>query len=159
MTSRSIALNKLVNIKLEMMNDTNKDVRWKQRFDNYQKALKALNKVVKAMKSEGCSIDNQEVFEMALIQAFEFAFELAWKTMKDFLQAEGYENVVSPRGVIKEFYANGYIQDGELWLKALNDRNKTTHTYDENKIKAIVDNIQEEYLELFEELNNFFLKY
>jgi nucleotidyltransferase substrate binding protein (TIGR01987 family) len=137
------------------MNEENLNIRWKQRFENYQKALATLQKVVKQTEEDSCGQDNQEMHEMALIQSFEFVFELGWKTMKDFLQAEGYKDSVSPRGVIKQCFANDYIQNGEIWLKALEDRNRTTHTYDENKIKQIVDNIREEYLEVFIDLDNF----
>lgn len=141
-----------------MNNKDTKDVRWKQRFDNYKKALITLEKVKQQTEDTSCNQDREETNQMALIQSFEFVFELGWKTMKDFLKEEGYKEVVSPRAVIKQFFANDYIKDGEMWLRALNDRNRTTHIYDEEEIKNVAELIKTEYYEIFNELKKFLIK-
>ena len=99
-------------------------LRFRQRFANYQKSLHHLKMTV-----EKESLNDIE--KAGLIQFFEVGFELAWKVMKDYLVAEGYE-VKSPRETIKQAYQYGLIEDGTLWLEALEKRNLTSHTYDES---------------------------
>lgn len=53
------------------------DIRWKQRFHNYEKAFSQLSRF---MEKENLN----EMEEQGLIQAFEYTFELAWKTLQDF---------------------------------------------------------------------------
>lgn len=105
--------------------------RWKQRFENYEKALRHLRS---AVEKEELS----EIEQAGLIQFFEVAFELAWKVMKDYLQAQGFI-VKSPREAIKQAFQNELITRGELWLEALEKRNLAAHTYDD----AILDEFQE----------------
>jgi nucleotidyltransferase substrate binding protein (TIGR01987 family) len=80
-------------------------VRWKQRFENFEKAYKRLQEV----------IDTPELNELernGLIQRFEFTVELAWKTLKDFLNAEGFD-IKSPKETIRQAFQSGYIGDGK----------------------------------------------
>ncbi len=110
-----------------------KDIRWKQRFVNFEKTFKLLERTI-AIR------DLSEAEKGGLIQFYEVCFELAWKTMKDYLENEGFE-VKSPREVIKQAFQIGLIEEGELWLAALEDRNQTSHVYDENIVNQIVGKI------------------
>lgn len=115
----------------------NKEIRWKQRFVNFEKAFQALERTV--------AIENPSEAERAgLIQFFEVAFELAWKTLKDYLDAGGFQ-AKSPREVLKQAFQSGIIQDGHAWIEALDDRNLTAHTYNEETAAKIDLLIHEKY--------------
>lgn len=91
------------------------------------------------------------------LHRFEFTFELAWKTMKDYLEYSGIiEGIGSPRDIIKTAFANGMIEDGENWIKMMLARNSLSHLYDEEKSREIYIEIKEIYLNLFEKLNKKF---
>src|SRR3989338_6513485 len=99
------------------------DIRWKQRFDNLQSAYQRLRHAVQA----NAQAPDNDLFQMALVKAFEMTFELSWKTMKDYLKYNGVE-VKLPREVIKQAFANDIIADGQLWIDMLEDRNLMAHT-------------------------------
>ncbi|MDZ7376459.1 MAG: nucleotidyltransferase substrate binding protein, partial [candidate division KSB1 bacterium] len=86
-----------------------------------------------------------------LIQFFEIAFELSWKTMKDYLESLGFL-VKTPRETIKQAFQIELISDGETWLRALEDRNLTTHIYDEAFALQIERVIRENYLPIIRQL-------
>ena len=115
------------------MMDEFKDVRWKQRFENFNKSYRLLEKYL--IKTE-----LSELEQAGIIQFFEMTFELGWKVLKDYLEADGYI-VKSPRETIKQAFQNDIINDGHIWIDALAVRNLTTHTYDENLAKKIVNDI------------------
>jgi len=121
----------------------NKDIRWQQRFQNFNKAFKYLKDTLK--------IENPSDAERAgIIQFYEVAFELAWKTLKDFLTAEGF-SVKSPREALKTAFRNGYINHGDLWINALEERNLSAHTYDETMAQELVENIKTIYFPILED--------
>jgi nucleotidyltransferase substrate binding protein (TIGR01987 family) len=113
--------------------------RWKQRFDNFTKAYYKL-----VMVAEHNDLRNDEIAKMALIQAFEFTFELAWKTLKDFMEEEGFE-LNSPKSVIRQAFQSRYITNGEVWMEALKKRNNTVHNYDSLIMDETVNFIVEEF--------------
>ena len=127
-----------------------KEIRWKQRFTNFEKAFKVLERTVQIRQPN-------EAGKGGLIQFYEVCFELSRKTMKDYLESEGYI-VKSPKQTIKQAFQIDLIQNGELWLTALEDRNLTSHTYDETTINMIVKNITDKYFPilkgLYEKLKN-----
>lgn len=84
------------------------------------------------------------------IQRFEFCTELAWKTMREYLLDQGYTNINSPKEVIKQAFAFGMIEDNGTWVELLNDRNLTSHVYDETTAKEIFNRIESRYLPLFD---------
>jgi nucleotidyltransferase substrate binding protein (TIGR01987 family) len=114
-----------------------KDIRWKQRFDNFEKAYHTFNRVLQI------ELPN-EAERMGLIQAFEIVFELSWKTLKDYLSEQGY-NVKSPREVLKQAFQAEIISEGHVWLEALSSRNDTTHTYNNDIATALDLKIREVY--------------
>ncbi len=127
--------------------DELKDIRWKQRFVNFEKIYRLLLQYVNK------PLEN-DLERAGMIQFFEISFELAWKVMKDYLEA--HEIVVkSPRETIKQAYQIGLIDDGHIWMDALSDRNLTVYTYDEDIAKKMVDDIVSIY---FPELRKFYTK-
>ena len=127
------------------MSQKNVDIRWQQRFDNYQKALTQLTKFI----DKG---ELNELEEQGLIQAFEYTYELGWNLLKDYLLYQGHQNIYGARDAIREAFAVELITDGEGWMRMLQDRNRTTHTYNEEVAAAIASNIRRRYFALFAEL-------
>lgn len=127
-----------------------KETRWKQRFDNLKKAFIQFENAVKIVHTLS------DLEKEGLVQRFEYTFELAWKTMKDYLESENVE-AKFPRDVIKKGFQYELIQDGELWLEMLEKRNLMTHIYDEETfkkaVKLIVDLFYPEIKLLFEYFN------
>ena len=117
--------------------DEFKDIRWKQRFENFNKAYTLLEKYSAKTKLS-------ELEQAGIIQFFEMTFELGWKVLKDYLEADGY-SVKSPRESIKQAFQNEIINDGHIWMDALAVRNLTTHTYDENLANKMVNDIVNVY--------------
>jgi nucleotidyltransferase substrate binding protein (TIGR01987 family) len=122
-----------------------KDIRWQQRFNNFNKAFKQLEKFNQTERLN-------EMEQQGLIKAFEFTFELSWKTLQDLLKDKGYVDVFGPRPVIEQSFQDGYIGDGEGWMRMLKSRNLTSHTYDEEIAMEIIQNIRNEYYYLLKEL-------
>lgn len=121
-----------------------KDIRWRQRFENFEKTYKLLEKYSKEeIKSE--------LEKAGIIQFFEMTFELAWKVLKDYLEAQGFI-VNSPRETIKQAFQIGIIEDGHLWIEALSKWNLTTHTYDEAFAEKFVEEIKQVYFPIFKSL-------
>lgn len=104
----------------------------------YSDALERLKEAVNEKESP-LSIDGT-------IQRFEFTFELAWKTIQKVLRYEGFD-CNSPRDCLKKAYLSRIIDDEELWLEMLDDRNTTTHIYDEARAKEIYERIKKRYVE------------
>lgn len=121
-----------------------KDIRWKQRFQNFEKAYLLLERTL--------NINNpSEAEKGGLIQFYEMAFELAWKLMKDYLEEKGF-TLDSPRESIKQAFQSGMIEDGQDWMDALTDRNLTTHTYDEKTADKVVSSIRVSYFPILQRL-------
>lgn len=118
------------------------DIRWLQRFSNYKKALSQLTKFLK-------QTDINELEEQGLIQAFKYSHELAWKVQKDFLESQGLTDLFGSKNVAREAYRTGLIEDGPVWLKMIESRNLTSHTYNEQTTKQILHAIKNEYFTSF----------
>lgn len=99
----------------------NKDIRWKQRYNNFKDALSFLNEAVNKKQLS-------ELEKAGVVQSFEFTFELAWKTMKDYLNEKGV-NVIYPKDVIKGAFQGDLITHGDIWMDMLDSRNLMSHTY------------------------------
>lgn len=128
----------------------NKDIRWKQRFSNYQNAFVRLKEAVE--KFEQLDTLSKE----GLIQRFEYTLELAWKTLKDYLESKG-DLVKFPRDVIKKAFQTNLIDNGETWLEMLEKRNIMSHTYDEETFNEVLDVIIKHYFKELKALHQFFI--
>ena len=115
-----------------------KDIRWIQRFDNLSKSHEAL---VNSLKLS----DVSELERAGIIQYFEMTFELCWKTLKDYLNEQGYR-VRGPKEVLRQAFQSELLSDGHVWLQALEDRNSTTHLYDEKAARAVEARIRDVYI-------------
>jgi len=89
-----------------------------------------------------------------MVQRFEYTFELAWKTLKDYLE-EQQVNAKFPREVIKQSFHYEIIQDGEIWMDMLEKRNLMAHTYEETIFRDSVQKIANEYFKAISQLYNF----
>ena len=101
------------------------DIRWRQRFDNYQRALQTLSRAVALSAERPLS----ELEQQGLVQVFEFTHELAWNMLKDFLEAQGIAGLIGSRDAIRTAFKNGLIQEGETWMEMIKARNLSSHTY------------------------------
>ncbi|CAN5275572.1 nucleotidyltransferase substrate binding protein [soil metagenome] len=125
------------------------DIRWKQRFQNYRKALARLSSAVKLANERELS----DLEEQGLIQAFEFTHELAWNTLKDFLEFQGVaQNILGSRDATRLAATGGLISDGDAWMEMISSRNKSSHTYNEETAKEIAGAIVGLYHQAFEQL-------
>ncbi len=116
----------------------NKEIRWRQRFENFDKAFKRLDSAISSFQS--LSVLEKE----GMVQRFEYTFELAWKTLKDYLEAEEVD-ARFPRDVIKAAFHYGVIEDGEAWMDMLEKRNHLAHTCNEEHFNFAVNKIKDEY--------------
>jgi nucleotidyltransferase substrate binding protein (TIGR01987 family) len=123
------------------------ELRWQQRFENFEKAFLLLESAVRdSAKREFSDLENE-----GFIQRFEFTFELAWKTLKDYLNYSGI-SVNTPREAIKEAFANNIIKDGQAFIDMLEDRNLMSHVYDKSKAEDAVKKITCHYFAALSEL-------
>jgi len=123
----------------------NNDLRWKQRFQNFEKAINVFQNRIDDSDENPENSDYYEALQMALVQSFEIVFELAWKLLKDFLEDEGYTEAKSPKSTLKQAFQIEIIRDAEVWMEALEKRNITTHTYDSAILKEVVDYIKNKF--------------
>lgn len=127
---------------------TKQDIRWVQRFNHFMKALSQLRDAVDLAQKRPLS----KLEEQGLIQAFEFTHELAWNTLKDFLEERGVQDLYGSRDTTREAFKTGLIVNGEAWMNMIQSRNLTSHTYEETTAKEIVSAIQKTYFVEFETL-------
>jgi nucleotidyltransferase substrate binding protein (TIGR01987 family) len=123
----------------------NLEVRWKQRFENYQKAYQQLKLFLSHSKLN-------ELEEQGLVKAFEYTYELSWNVIRDYFISQGNTNINGSRDAFKEALKMNLLEDGELWMKMILDRNKTSHAYSKDVVKEISENIRHSYFFLFEKL-------
>lgn len=122
------------------------DIRWVQRLQNWNRALAQLDKF---MQRE----ELNELEEQGLIQSFEYNHELAWKTLKDFLEDQGYEELFGSKNVTRKALESGVIKHGEVWLEMIKSRNLSSHTYNEEVTKKIITAIVDDYYAALSEAN------
>ena len=116
----------------------NQDIRWIQRFSNYRKALAQLQKFI-----DKKTLSDLE--EQGLIKAFEYTYELAWNTLKDYLLYQGDVTIIGSRDAIRTAFSVGIIENGEVWMSMLQDRNRTSHTYNETTADEIAASVIGDY--------------
>lgn len=123
----------------------NSDIRWEQRFSNFNKVFAQLERFI-------AETGLNEMEEQGLIKAFEYTYELSWKTLQDLLKDKGYTNILGPKPVIEQAFQDGYIADGNTWMQMHKSRNLTSHTYDEATAEEIIEKIRSHYFDLFHQL-------
>lgn len=119
----------------------NNEKRWKQRFQNLDNAYAVFQRRLNGYNKNSES----EAERMALVQAFEIIQELSWKTLKDYLENEGYDDVKNSKQTIRRAFQDEIISDAETWMKSIEIRNVTSHTYNYDTMKEVLDFIVDEY--------------
>ena len=127
------------------MNALKKDVRWKQRFFNFNKALSQLEGAVSLSKQRELS----QLEKQGVIQAFEFTHELAWNVLKDYLEDQGEQNIRGSKDATRAAFKVALISDGEMWMSMIQSRNVSSHTYDEDTAESLFIAIVNDYYPLF----------
>jgi nucleotidyltransferase substrate binding protein (TIGR01987 family) len=123
-------------------------VRWNQRFENFERAFLLLKEAFE--KDIGGMSDLEKE---GVVQRFEYTFELAWKTVKDYLIYSGVVfDQITPRSVIKQAFAAKIIEDGQTWIDMLEQRNLMSHTYDKEIFDIVVRNISQRYFVALEQV-------
>ena len=130
------------------------DIRWKQRFENFQRALKQLSLAMDLKAQRPLS----DLEQQGLIQGFEFTHELAWNVLKDYLEMEGIQGLVGSRSTAREAFKRGLVMDGAVWMDMIEKRNLSSHTYNQTVALTIVEAIAERYYPAFCELQQRFAK-
>lgn len=128
---------------------TDPDIRWKQRFENFKKALAQLSYADELGRQRPLSsLENQ-----GLIKGFEFTYELAWNTLKDFLTFQGITSMIGSRDTLREAFKRQLITDSEGWMMMITDRNRSSHTYNQKTADDIARQVRGRYVDLFRQLS------
>ncbi len=118
------------------------DIRWIQRLNHFSKALGQLTKFI----DKGAL---NELEKQGLIQAFEYTYELAWNTLKDYFEAQGESNITGSRDTFRLAFKRGLIENGEVWMDMIASRTLTSHTYNEDIAEKIASDIASRYFPEF----------
>ena len=127
------------------------DIRWKQRLRNFKLALNKLSEAIDLLSDENNfqNIAIKNIAKAGLIQYFEFTMELSWNVMKDYLTENNVKNILGSKDAIRNAFAHGLIEDGQIWFDMLLDRNLLSHTYNEETADDLVEDIISNYHSLF----------
>lgn len=124
-----------------------------QKIENYNSALAQLEQAVAIYQKS----QQDALYRDGLIQRFEFTVELSWKSLKEYLEDQGFVLAASPpRAVLKDAYAAGVIQDAERWNRILTARNITSHVYDEKTADGVAAQICNDFLPVLQALGRFY---
>lgn len=124
------------------------DMRWKQRFNNYLKALQPLDEASALAQTRVLS----KLEQQGSIQSFEFTHELAWNVFKDYLSDKGISGLIGSKDATRSAFKNGLITDGDAWMAMIADRNLSSHTYDQETAQAIATHILKQYYPAFKNM-------
>ncbi|MDR2701811.1 MAG: nucleotidyltransferase substrate binding protein [Spirochaetaceae bacterium] len=135
------------------MGKPGEDIRWKQRFYNYKKALVTLKSAVELAKTRNLT----DLEKQGMIQEFEFTFEMAWNVMKDYLEEQGITGIIGSKGAVRHAFNKDLIEDGQVWMNMIESRNLSAHSYDEetaeNLVNAIISNYYNQFAVFAEKMN------
>ena len=124
---------------------TTENLRWRQRFASFERALARLE--------QACELAGQrqlsQLEQQGLIKAFEFTQELAWKVMKDYLQHQGLDAIIGSRDAIRLAFQNALIDDGERWMETIASRRLANHIYDYAVLDELAIKVIEHHLAIF----------
>lgn len=133
------------------MNDSTP--RWKYRFDNYRRAFALLREAIEEEKPLN------QLEKEGLIQRFEYTMELAWKSMRDYLESENVVfDQITPRTVIRRAFEAGIIKEGAAWQDALDARNRMSHTYNFEDFEQVIIDLRARYMAAFDEWHEFLVE-
>jgi len=126
-----------------------KDIRWIQRFQNYEKAFKRLKEAV--------DMDSlNELERNGLIQRFEFTLDLSWKVVKDYLEEKGFSFKPSPKDTLRQAQQSGFIDYAQSLIDGLDIRNELSHDYSGDKFNQREPILRSNVFPALEKLYHFF---
>lgn len=130
------------------------DIRWQQRFDNFQHAYLNLQEAVDLANTRRLS----KLEEQGLIQSFEYTHELAWKVLKDYLESQGFTDIFGSKNATRIAFKENLIKDGDVWMEMIQARNQTSHSYNLELAANISEKILNIYHDCFTQLLERFKK-
>lgn len=122
----------------------NQDIRWKQRFANFENAFKVFKIAIEDYQNPS------DLEKEGTVQRFEFTHELAWTVMKDFLLDKGLLGIIGSKDATRLAFQNGIIEDGQVWMDMIDSRNRTVNTYHENILEVEYHKIKYIYFPLID---------
>lgn len=125
------------------------DIRWQQRFSNFQRSLKQLDMAMGLMAER----ELNELERQGVIQAFEYNYELAWNVLRDFFKYQGEQDIHGSRDAFTLAFNRGLVKDGDVWMDMIKKRQLTSHTYNEAVAEQIIEAIVESFYPAFVALN------
>lgn len=126
--------------------------RWEEKISDLSNAINRLEEAIdESKKSEFSTIKD------GVIQRFEFTVDLSWKALKNYLSNEGIESATTPKSSVREAFKLGVIKNADIWLEMLDDRNITSHTYNQSIADEVYERIVSNYFDELKE-NLEFLK-
>lgn len=128
----------------------NEDIRWIQRYENYRKALSRLEDAVTLSTTRPLS----DLEKQGLIQAFEFTYELAWNTVKDFYESMGETDIQGSIDAFRLAFNRGLVSMGEELLNSVRSRRLSSHTDNDEIANGIYHDIVHSYIFAFRELRD-----
>jgi nucleotidyltransferase substrate binding protein (TIGR01987 family) len=128
------------------------DIRYRQRFANFQKASSKLHAAINLANSR----DLTELEVQGLVKAFEFTYELAWNLLRDYFIFQGSNSITGSRDAFREGLNKGLIRNDENWFNMITDRNQSTQVYNQETALEIAGRVKDLYARLFEELEEKF---
>ncbi len=114
------------------------------KLSNFSRALDRLE--------ESLANEENSFYIDATIKRFELTFETAWKVLKKILYLEGFE-CLSPRDCLKKGYQTAYLNDEDIWIEMLLDRNRSAYIYNEQEAGSICQKIRDTYFTALKQLN------
>lgn len=125
------------------------DVRWKQRFENYHRALERLTRAIQILDEDTeRDEDERNLMRTGVVKSFEFTLELAWNVMKDYAEYQGYKDIHGSRDALRKAFSIGLVED-DRWMNSIADRNLASHDYDESVMDNVYSSILSVYHPLF----------
>ncbi|WOD41157.1 HI0074 family nucleotidyltransferase substrate-binding subunit [Nodosilinea sp. E11] len=128
------------------------DLRWVQRFQNFDEAYQTFGRVFERYQTA----PDDEVVQIALIQAFAFTFEIAWRTMKEYLEYDGYSGLSNSKQTVRVAFQAGMITSPEDWMATIARRNMTNHVYDTAVLQEMITFIRDEFIPLVQAFHSEF---
>jgi nucleotidyltransferase substrate binding protein (TIGR01987 family) len=125
-----------------------KQPKWIERLEVFRNAIARLNEVIEISKQRSLNQFERD----SLIKRFEFSYEMAWKLMMSYEKDNGVIGILGSKDVVRQAFSMSLIDNGEAWLEMIDDRNKTSHLYDEEMAIDVIDAITHTYFPLFQEL-------
>lgn len=124
------------------------DIRWHQRLQNLRRAFNEMDEAVSLSNERGLSI----LEEQGLIHVFEYTYELAWNTIKDFYRHQGETDIQGSRDAIRIAFERGLLSEAECWFEMVKSRTLTFHTYNRETARLIAEQILAVYHPLLKSL-------